>query len=230
MKHTFLLLLLNIPVLMACHAERAVDDSEQSGKANRTAAKKDSSEADNLPVVEGEAREVGRLGFVVLPGWETGPKKIGEGLVIYAPMQDEWKAIGFRPNCFISIRKNPGVNLDTLEQGLHTVLSQNVAALDAQLQENIKSADVMKDNSLSMTDVTYELKRSELKDGYPCLKSEADGAFELNGNLVRTKTYSVAIVGNDHLYTAGLTMPLGHKKEMDEAWTAFFSSLKFRRR
>ena len=169
-------------------------------------------------------KSVGRVEFEPPPDWEIQNASLAAGTVMFAPEREEWQEIGFRPNMGVRQRRNPGMQLDDLEKMIRTALSQSVKALDAQLHQEIDSLE-----GIVLTEVDYSLERSQLEDGYACLNSVCDGVYRIEGKLLQTKTFSIALLDERHLYTASLTVPVNHEQEMAKTWEKFRNSITYRK-
>ena len=171
---------------------------------------------------------IGQLGFSSLDGWPSRPPKIGDGVVMFAPEDNAWKTMGFRPNLSVKIRENPGMNLDELKTILNDSLSKNVEQLNATLFVDAQPVLDSEGHSLTIADIKFDLLKSTLRDGYPCLESEALGAFELNGKIIHTKTLGVALLSRANMYTVTIIIPMSHEKELTQEWNRFKQTLRFR--
>lgn len=171
---------------------------------------------------------IGRLGFSPLDGWPSRAPMIGDGVVMFAPEDNAWKSLGFRPNLSVKIHENLGMNLDELKTLLEDSLGKNVEQLNATLFVDARPVQDSEGHSLTIDDIQFDLSKSALRDDYPCLESETIGAFELNGKIIRTKTLAVTLLDSANVYTATIIIPMSHEKELTQEWNRFKQTLRFR--
>jgi len=174
-----------------------------------------------------EVSRVKKLVFFAPEGWPSNPPKIGEGLVMFAPEKPDWRKLGFRPNLSVKINDNPGMNLDDLKKLLEDQLVKNLKAQKDSLVSNANAVLSPTGQSLKLEDLTFDLQKSTLKDGFPCLTSESFGIFSLNGKIIKTKTCSMAFVDSSNVYTATIVIPLSHERELKPVWEKFKAELRF---
>ena len=167
------------------------------------------------------------LAFSAPKGWSSRPPKIGNGVVMFAPENAAWTDIGFRPNLSVKISDNPGLSLGQLESLLMKTLASDVEQLNTTLFVDAKPVLDAEGRSLKIEDLKFELRQSALKDGYPCLNSESFGAFNLDGKIVKTVTYSIALVDSTNIYITSIIIPLSHKEELQQSWDRFKDTLRF---
>ena len=146
---------------------------------------------------------------------------------MFAPENAAWTDIGFRPNLSVKISDNPGLSLGQLESLLMKTLASDVEQLNTTLFVDAKPVLDAEGRSLKIEDLKFELRQSALKDGYPCLNSESFGAFNLDGKIVKTVTYSIALVDSTNIYITSIIIPLSHKEELQQSWDRFKDTLRF---
>lgn len=167
------------------------------------------------------------LKYCAPSGWPSRPAKIGNGIVMFAPENADWRLIGFRPNLGVKITDNPGMTLDQLETLLRETLASSVEELDAKMFVEAKQVLDVYGHTLTTEDLGFEIRKSELKDGCPCLESQSFGVFNLDGRIIKTKTCSIALVDPAHVYTTTIIIPVSHEKELQRVWDSFRDTLRF---
>ena len=151
---------------------------------------------------------------------------LGQGVVLYAPMREQWREIGYRPNIGVRFRPMAGLKVETLQRDLTKVLEQSTEKLNEDAKLEIRRVNEELSKKIQLEDKgEYSLTKSTL-DGQPILISRFDGKHKVPKGSLLTRTRGVQIIDTNGLYSVSFTFPLENAEEMERVWESFQKQLR----